>query len=233
MSPAAGTAADRAPGASRPAAGPLLELAGVSKGYGRGGSRVRVLTDIDLAVAAGESVLVRGESGSGKSSLIRIAGLLSRPDTGTVRLAGEEVSASGSGARVRRENIGLVFQQSNLLPDLTVHDNVAIAAVHPDHDRVAALLDSWGLTEIARRHGKEVSGGQAQRVALCRALLNDPRVLLADEPTSGLDPANGQRVMAELVRARDAGRAIVTASHDPRMAEIADRVITMEGGRIV
>lgn len=211
----------------------LLALNGVSKSYGKPGARVHVLRDVTLTVEAGETIWLRGESGSGKSSLLRVAGLLSTPDSGTVQINGNAVTASSSAHRVRRQQVGLVFQHGNLLPDLTVADNIAIASTRSSQERVEAMLRDWGLAEIAGRRGKEVSGGQAQRVALCRALINDPVVLLADEPTAGLDPANGEMVLAELSRARAKGRAIVVASHDPAVAKIADRTLTMKDGQVV
>lgn len=211
----------------------LLALNGVSKSYGHHSTRVHVLRSVTINVEAGQTVWLRGESGSGKSSLLRVAGLLSTPDSGTVEICGAVVTAAGSAHRVRRQQVGLVFQHGNLLPDLTVADNIAIASSKPSEQKINTVLQGWGLAEIAGRKGKEISGGQAQRVAICRALINDPVVLLADEPTAGLDPANGEKVLAELSRARSNGRAIVVASHDPAVEKIADRILMMKDGQVV
>ena len=209
-----------------------LALMGVTKSYLSRGRRTKVLDAVSLEVAPGEVVWLRGPSGSGKSSLLRIAGLLSTPDSGMVVVGGLPTTTM-QGASARRNGVGMVFQNGNLLPDLSVRDNVAIAARRPVWEVVDRLLADFGLAEVADRLGKEVSGGQAQRAALCRAMLNDPRLVLADEPTAGLDPANRTVVLDELSRARREDRAIVIASHDDEMARVADRVLTIDGGRLV
>ena len=209
-----------------------LSLRGVTKSYLSRGRRTRVLDAVSLEVAPGEVVWLRGPSGSGKSSLLRIAGLLSTPDSGMVVVDGLPATTM-RGAAARRDGVGMVFQNGNLLPDLSVRDNVAIAARRPVWGVVDRLLADFGLEEVAARLGKEVSGGQAQRAALCRAMLNDPRLVLADEPTAGLDPANRTVVLDELSRARRPDRAIVIASHDDEVVRVADRVLTIDRGRLV
>ena len=210
-----------------------LGLSHVSKTYGQGQSRVQVLNDINLSADVGELVWIRGESGSGKSSLIRIAGLLSKPTSGSVLVDGCAAWASSNDYKLRHDRIGVVFQYSNLLQNLTVYENVSIALHQSDNARVVDILQSWGLDSVSERLGKEVSGGQAQRVALCRALINNPKVLLLDEPTSGLDPDNAALVMKELLRAKNENRLTIIASHDARMETVASRVLTMKGGRLV
>ena len=211
----------------------MLELSGISKSYGRAQNSVEVLHDISLTVEAGETVWLRGDSGSGKSSLLRVAGLLTSPDTGTVRIRGKETKGGPAAADERRHLIGFVFQQSNLLPDLTVVDNVAIAGRKSSRHEVYERLESWGLSHIADRPAKQISGGEAQRVAFCRALVNDPALLLVDEPTSGLDARNAELVCEVLTQNRDRGRAVLVASHDAVISTVADRTVTMKGGRVV
>lgn len=212
---------------------PVLELRGICKSYGRPPRSVSVLDGVSLSVHSGETVWLRGESGSGKSSLLRVAGLLSSPDSGEVRVAGMKVDGLHDEADLRRGMIGFVFQQSNLLPDLTVAENVAIAGREiPRHD-IYLRLERLGLKSIADSPAKQISGGEAQRVAFCRATVNDPVLLLVDEPTSGLDAANAALVCEALASARGRGRAILVASHDPLLASVADRVLVMSGGRLV
>lgn len=211
----------------------MLELRDVHKSYGRDPRRIHVLREISLSVAAGETVWLCGDSGSGKSSLIRIAGLLSTVDSGQVSVANVDVSQSDRLHDVRRDKIGIVFQNGNLLPDLSVGDNVAIAARKVSRPEILHRLDTLGLGEIVDRPAKQISGGEAQRVACCRALVNDPVLLLVDEPTAGLDAKNADRVRATLDAARARGRAILIASHDPATEAIADRVVNMKGGSLV
>ncbi len=211
----------------------MLALNNVSKSYGRHSHRVHVLRDISLGVGAGETVWLRGDSGSGKSSLIRVAGLLSTPDSGNVRVADVDISHAEPLHDVRRDKIGIVFQHGNLLPDLTVSDNVAIAARFTSRQEILHLLEALGLGAIADRPAKQISGGEAQRVACCRALVNDPVLLLFDEPTSGLDAKNAALVREALDVSRARGRAILIASHDPATEAIADRVINMRDGSLV
>jgi ABC-type lipoprotein export system ATPase subunit len=213
--------------------GPVLELTDVSKGYQSGSRRSQVLTEVSLTLAAGEAVWLRGESGSGKSSLVRVAGLLSAPDSGRVRILGADADSGSGSARLRRSSIGVVFQHSNLLPELTVRENVSLAAPHADQAEVERRLDRWGLAALLDAPAKTVSGGEAQRVAFCRALLNDPDLLLADEPTSGLDATNAAVVLEHIDAARREGRAVLVASHDPRFEDVCDRTVSLAGGRVV
>lgn len=163
-----------------------------------------------------------------------MGGLLSSADTGEVYLDGQRASARGASHGLRRYKVGMVFQQINILAELSVLDNLVVAAASSaTRADLLARLKAWGLDELGGRLGKQLSGGQAQRVAFCRALINDPVLLLADEPTSGLDETNAGRVFESLREARDHGRAIVGASHDARMAQVADRVIDMKDGRLV
>ena len=210
----------------------VLILDGVSKTYGRGPGQVQVLRDVTLSVSMGETVWLRGPSGSGKSALLRVAGLLSRADTGRVLLDGRDMTRS-DGADLRRRKIGFVFQHSNLLPDLTIAQNVLVAGRNLPKDVVHERLAAFGLDAIADRLAKQVSGGEAQRAALCRALINDPVLVLVDEPTSGLDAANADLVRTQLELLRSQGRAVLIASHDPLTDALADRVVDVCEGRLV
>lgn len=210
----------------------VLTLDGVSKTYGRGSGATQVLRDVTLSVSMGETVWLRGPSGSGKSSLLRVAGLLSRADTGRVLLDGQDMTHS-DGADMRRRKIGFVFQHSNLLPDLTVAENVLVAGRNLTKVVVRERLAAFGLETIADRLAKQVSGGEAQRAALCRALINEPVLVLVDEPTSGLDAANADIVRTQLASLRSRGRAVLIASHDPLTDALADRVVDVREGRLV
>ena len=213
--------------------GVVLALRGIVKSYpGAGrGPRVTVLGGVSLEAAAGEVVWVRGGSGSGKSSLLRVAGLLSTPDAGTVEVLGRPAVAARA-ADIRRANIGFVFQQANLLPDLTVVDNLVVAGA-ASAAAARERLAGWNLQHVADRPAKQISGGEAQRAAFCRALVNDPGLLLVDEPTSGLDDVNTAVVLDEIRAARTRGCAVVVASHDGAISAVVDRVVTMSEGLLV
>jgi len=212
----------------------VLQLHGVSKSYRSSTARqVEVVCDVSLAVRGGEVVGLTGPSGSGKSSVIRIAGLLAAADRGDVVIEGKRVDRTVRRDQLRRDSLGIIFQGSNLLPDLTVLQNVVIASKTGDLERAEELISQFGLSEVMDSLGKEVSGGQAQRAALCRAMMNDPPIVLADEPTAGLDAVNAKRVTDLLRDARNSGRGVLLATHDPATLAIADRVIRVEDGRLV
>lgn len=214
-----------------PTAAPLA-LDGVSKSFRQGGRDVTVLDDVSLHVDSGEVLLLRGASGSGKSSVVRVAGCLSTPDEGSVRIQGHDTRGRDLAA-LRRHHIGIVFQNANLLPDLSVADNLAVASTTPAAGRIGELLGQWGLTHLADRSATSLSGGEAQRVAFCRALMNRPEVLLLDEPTAGLDAVNSELVQDMIRFAKADGRAVLLVSHEPGMSRVADRELTIEGGRLV
>ncbi|GAB3190194.1 ABC transporter ATP-binding protein [Nesterenkonia suensis] len=208
-----------------------LELADVSAGFGGRDGRVAVLEGVSLRVEAGTVTWLSGPSGSGKSTLLRIAGGLSSPGAGAVRIAGVDPYRGRAAYRVRREQVGIVFQAANLLPDFTVEENLAVAAADEHRGRIPELLETFGLTGIRRRRATEVSGGEAQRTAFARALVNRPTLLLADEPTAGLD-ADRVDVVLDVIRgARDQGCAVVVASHDDAVSAVADRTVTIREGR--
>ncbi len=216
----------------------VVALVGVSKRYRQGDSEVVALDGVDLRVRRGELVGVVGRSGSGKSTLLHIAGGFDRPDSGRVVVAGVDLGACSlrALARVRRRHVGFVFQFFQLVPGLTVRENVALPLAldaRSDRGRVDDLLEQVGLVEQAGRLPGELSGGQMQRVAVARALVAEPDVVLADEPTGNLDSASAAAVLDLLDhQVRSAGAALVLVTHDPAAVARADRVLTVRDGRL-
>jgi putative ABC transport system ATP-binding protein len=217
---------------------PIIDLRDVSKTYGGQQS----LAGLSLAVAPGEALAVLGPSGSGKSTLLNLIAGMDRPTEGSVTVDGVRVDQLGeaASARFRRERIGMVFQFFNLLDDLTVTDNVLLPAQLAGIPRgeaaarAAELLTSLGLDRHTRAYPGRLSGGERQRVAVARALMNRPALLLADEPTGALDTASGQDVQALLTELHDEGQTIVLVTHDVSLAEAcATRTIELLDGRIV
>ncbi len=217
----------------------MIEASHLSRTYQRGdGTPVTALRDVSFVIAAGEFVVIRGASGSGKSSLLNILGCLDTPGSGSYRLAGEDVSALPDDARshVRSKHVGFVFQSFNLLPRATAVENVELPALYtgasPDRARAQELLERVGLGARADHFATELSGGEQQRVAIARALMNDPPLLLADEPTGNLDSATGESVMQLLTSLHEGGRTIVLVTHDEHVASFADREIVIRDGVI-
>lgn len=221
---------------------PLVEATALVRDYPSGDDVVHALRGIELAVAPGELVAVRGRSGSGKTTLLNLLGGLDRPTSGSVVVDGLEISSLSDAdlVDVRRRTIAFVFQSFGLIPILTAAENVEVPLrlVRADpterDQRVADLLDLVGLGERGRHRPHELSGGEQQRVALARALANRPRLLLADEPTGQLDSETGHRIMLVLrsvIRAE--GVTAIVATHDPLMLDVADRVVELRDGRIV
>ena len=218
-----------------------LIVEAVSKSRGTGAQAVPVLHQVSLAVDPGECISLEGPSGSGKTTLLAVAGGILTPDEGLVVLAGRELhgTSRAEDRRWRSTAVGFVFQRWNLLPRLTVRENVLLMGRIAGHtaretERDADdLLERLGLSRLGARYPRELSGGEEQRVAVARALVHRPAVVLADEPTGSLDVLAGQAVMEELTGlAKLNGTAIVIATHDPRIASFATRRIGIEDGRI-
>jgi putative ABC transport system ATP-binding protein len=220
----------------------MVDLRGVTRTYGgSGSSTVHALRDVSFEVAPGEMVAVVGRSGSGKTTLLNMVGGLDRPDAGTVRVDGTEVTALDDAglSRLRRETVSYIFQTFGLMPPLTAAENVGVplrlrrTPVPEREERVALLLDLVGLRDHAEQRPAELSGGQQQRVAIARALAGSPRLLIADEPTGQLDAETGLAIMS-LLRAvvESEGLTAVVATHDPVMMSLADRVLTIADGRV-
>ncbi|MEV6302147.1 ABC transporter ATP-binding protein [Actinoplanes sp. NPDC051861] len=219
----------------------VLRTRGLRKEYGRGATLVRAVDDVDLDVAAGETVAVMGPSGCGKSTLLQLLGGLDRPSGGEVTLNGRRVDGSGEKAlaRIRRDEIGFVFQAFHLMEELTAVENVEFPALMAGRSPRAArrraleLLERVGLAERARFLPSALSGGQRQRVAVARALSNEPSVVLADEPTGNLDSAATIEVLRLFEELHRAGQTLVVVTHDARIAATADRLISMRDGAFV
>jgi putative ABC transport system ATP-binding protein len=222
-------------------AGPLIEIAGVTRVYATGDVDVRALDDVSLAIDEGEWVAIMGASGSGKSTMMNLLGCLDRPTSGRYALAGRLVSEMDRRelARVRNEFIGFVFQQFNLLPRTTALDNVALPLIYAGigarerRRRAAAALERVGLGARMGHHPNQLSGGQQQRVAIARAIVNNPKVVLADEPTGALDSRTSVEVMAVFQSLWSQGITVVLVTHESEIAAFASRVVTMRDGRIV
>jgi putative ABC transport system ATP-binding protein len=219
----------------------VLELARVSRTFGRGATAVAALRDVDLTVSAGEFVAVMGPSGSGKSSLLSLAGGLDRPTSGGVFVESTPLAGLGLNelARLRRRAVGYVFQDFNLIPTLSAAENVALpleldgVQAKKAHRQAVDALRQVGIPELADRFMDEMSGGQQQRVAIARAIVGDRRLILADEPTGALDSTSGHGVMEVLRERADAGAAVMLVTHEARHAAWADRVVFIRDGRIV
>jgi len=216
----------------------LIELSAIERVFKLGDSEVHALHALDLAVDAGEYVAIMGPSGSGKSTLLNLLGLLDRPDVGTYRLEGRDVTTlSGEEqAQVRRERIGFVFQSFHLVPRLTAAENVALpmmlAGIAPAEraERVAKALADYGLASRADHRPDQLSGGQRQRVAIARATIMRPAMILADEPTGNLDRATGEDVMGLLEGLNAGGVTLIVVTHDPVLGGRARRRVMMEDG---
>jgi putative ABC transport system ATP-binding protein len=217
----------------------LVELTAVVKVYPGAGQPA--VDRVSLAIAEGEAVAIMGPSGSGKSSLLNLVAGLDRPTSGSIRVAGVELTRLGEAAlaRYRRSRVGLVFQFFNLLSNLTVLDNVAVPGElsgmsrRESCRRAGELLADLELGDRVRSFPAQLSGGQRQRVAVARALINRPALLLADEPTGALDTRSGEQVMDLLDELNRAGHTLVLVTHDPRLAaRCASRVIRLVDGAV-
>lgn len=218
----------------------VVRARAVTKGFGTGRAARRVLDGADLDVAQGELVAIVGRSGSGKSTLLHVVAGLDSVDGGTIEVDGERVDGVSDRrlTALRARSIGFVFQFFHLVPELTGEENVLLptrvnGARAASAARGQELIDALGLREVARSLPHELSGGEQQRFAIARALVNDPPVVLADEPIGNLDPASGLVVLELLREVADEGRAVAMVTHQPEAAAIADRVLHLEEGRLV
>jgi putative ABC transport system ATP-binding protein len=213
----------------------VILLDDVRKSYGN----AAVLRGIDLEVPGGEFLSVMGSSGSGKSTLLNLIGGMDRPDSGTVRVDGQDLTALSDEPLTlyRRRKVGFIFQFFNLLPNITVFENVQMPLLlngRDDTARVTKCLGHVGLDDKARSYPYELSGGQQQRVAIARALVHDPPLILADEPTGSLDSSSGDAIMTLIASlCRERGRTVLLVTHDVSVARQADRVLKIRDGRIL
>jgi putative ABC transport system ATP-binding protein len=218
--------------------GTLIELTGIERVFQLGDSEVHALRRLDVSIGAGEYVAIMGPSGSGKSTLLNLLGLLDRPNAGTYRLEGKDVTTltPEEQARVRSERIGFVFQSFHLVPRLTAAENIALpmtlAGIAPAlrAERVAQALKDYGLSNRADHRPDQLSGGQRQRVAIARATIMQPAMILADEPTGNLDRATGEEVMRLLEELNGRGVTLIVVTHDTALGARARRQLLMEDG---
>ncbi|MCG3882639.1 ABC transporter ATP-binding protein [Psychrobacter sp. Ps3] len=216
----------------------LLTAANLNKTVQVGEQSLAIIKDVSIHVDAGEFVVIMGKSGSGKSTLLGLLAALDYPDSGSVKLGEQTLSALDEDklAAIRQREMGFVFQSFHLLPTLTVAENIAFPldiARRPDNARVDELIDAVGLGHRRDSLPNQLSGGEQQRTAVARALVSRPKIVFADEPTGNLDEQNADQVMQLLLDLRQqTGSALVVVTHDPALAEMADRVITMHDGLI-
>jgi lipoprotein-releasing system ATP-binding protein len=219
-----------------------LEVQGITKAYNHGKpNEVNVLHGIDLSVKTGEVVALVAPSGAGKSTLLHIAGLLDTPDTGTVTISGRDMTALSDRKRtaVRRDEVGFIYQFHHLLPEFTARENIVLPQLANGKSEAAAnaraneLLARVGIAERGDHRPAALSGGEQQRVAFCRALANQPTLLLADEPTGNLDPETSDRVFDALMElVRGTGLSAVIATHNLELAARMDRMVRLTSGRL-
>lgn len=221
---------------------PLVSVHDVSKTYTKGKEAVPVLTGLSLQIEAGDYVALMGPSGSGKSTLLNLLGGLDSPTSGSLNVAGVELTQLDSDelAQWRASTVGFIFQMYNLLPVLSAQENVELPlllsalSVGARRERALAALSLVGLSDRAKHHPRELSGGQEQRVGIARAIVTDPLLLLCDEPTGDLDRTSGDQIL-DLFDAlnREAGKTIIMVTHDPRAASRAKRILHLEKGVLV
>lgn len=199
---------------------------------------VRALDDVSLQIKQGEWVALMGPSGSGKTTLLNLLDGLDRPTSGRVIVQGRDTTqlAPNEMTTFRRENIGLIFQQFHLIPYLTALENVMLAQYYHsliDKEQAARALDAVQMSHRANHLPSQLSGGEQQRVCIARALINDPKIVLADEPTGNLDDANEEKVIEIFYGLHQQGKTLVVATHDPSIGGLAERIITLRHGRLV
>lgn len=214
----------------------VLEFNAVEKSYRDSDGQVPVLRGVTFALKAGETLALTGESGSGKSTVLHIAGGLEAPEAGTVRLAGQDITGMNDTARagLRRTDVALVFQQFNLIPSLTVAANISFQAALAgceDHAYIAQLSEALGLSSQLRKYPEALSGGQQQRVAIARALAAKPKLVLADEPTGNLDETTADTVLDQMLGlVAQTGAAMLVVTHSPKIAARMDRELHLQNG---
>ncbi len=218
----------------------LLQLQGVKKSYRTGNATLEILKGVDFSLASGEWCCIFGASGSGKTTLLNLIGMLESPDAGNITLCGQPVArlSRNRAAKFRAEKIGFVFQSYHLLPELVMRENVALAGLISGMSRRTALkkadelIEKVGLADRGTHRPSELSGGEQQRAAIARALMNDPPLLLADEPTGNLDPETGNDILQlfQQLRVRQPEMAILMITHNREIASLATRNVELRDG---
>ena len=220
---------------------PILQLDDVCKTYQLGTQKIKALDCIDFSISKGEMVAVIGASGSGKSTFLQVASMLSEPTKGKISIKGQDVTKFDEvqRAKLRNKEIGFIFQQFNLLARTSAIDNVSLPLVYAGvdlaqrHKQAKELLIQLGLKDRLNNKPNELSGGQQQRVAIARALVNNPSIIFADEPTGNLDSHSGKEVENILKKLHKEGRTIILVTHEKPLAKIAQRIIALEDGAII
>jgi len=219
---------------------PIVEARNITKTYTIAEREIRVLDNVSLSVAAGEFLVIEGSSGSGKTTLLSLLSGLDKPSSGRVLLEEKDITDTSEDdlAPLRNESIGFVFQSFHLVPSLTALENVMFPAeLKRDpraHDKAAALLKRVDMQNRSTNYPHQLSGGEMQRVAMCRAVINNPKIIFADEPTGNLDSENGKAVLALLLEfQKERQTTLVLVTHSAEIAKIADRMIVLKDGRVV
>jgi putative ABC transport system ATP-binding protein len=217
----------------------LLEARHITKSYTVDSRVITVLDDVSLSVEAGTFLVIRGSSGSGKTTLLTLLSGLDRPTSGQVLIDDRDITAASEAelAPLRNQNIGFVFQSFHLVPSMTALENIMFPAElrkDPEAEqRARRLLRQVGLEDRAHNLPGQLSGGEKQRIALCRAMINHPPLLFADEPTGNLDSRNGRKILEQLVDLKNThGATLILVTHNPEIAGVADRVLTLQDGRL-
>jgi len=218
----------------------ILDACGISKSYLIGGRKITVLDNVSLSVAEGEFLVVKGESGSGKSTLLTLLSGLDRPDSGSILIGQRNITDLGEDqlAPIRNKSFGFVFQSFHLIPSLTTLENVMfpaeLAGDRQGREKAGNLLARVGLSGRSDSLPHQLSGGEKQRCAICRAMVNNPAIIFADEPTGNLDSASGRAVLDLLLELRAESRTtLVLVTHSPEIARRADRIVTIRDGRLM
>jgi putative ABC transport system ATP-binding protein len=218
---------------------PAIALSGINLSLGRGAARVHILKDVDLHIGAGEAIGLVGPSGSGKTTLLMVLAGLERADTGSIVVAGEDLTHLDEDAlaRFRGRNVGIVFQSFHLIPTMTALENVAVplelAGDPAAFERAREELAEVGLAERLDHYPAQLSGGEQQRVALARALAPNPAILVADEPTGNLDEATGKQIIELLFKGHvERGTTLILVTHDNALAQRCDRIVRLRSGRV-
>jgi putative ABC transport system ATP-binding protein len=222
-------------------ADPFIRINGLRKTYQMGSVAVHALDGVDLEIAENTFCVIMGPSGSGKSTLLHLIGGLDRPSAGEITVAGQRIDTLDENALAvfRRKTIGFIFQSFNLIPTMTAAENVSFPLRFARtkrgdrRDQAMEALRRVALEDRAAHKSTELSGGQQQRVAIARALINNPQLILADEPTGNLDTASGASIMNLLSELHQGGRTVIVVTHDPRMAQVATRIMHLLDGRIL
>ena len=219
----------------------MIQAKNLTKVYGKGNVEIRALDGIDLYVEKGEFVAIQGPSGCGKSTLLNVVSCLEKPTSGKILIDGIDIAELGDKelAEIRRNKIGFIFQSYNLIPTLNAFENVMLPMMFAGKDdnkaskKATMLLERVGMQERIKHKPSELSGGEQQRVAVARALSNDPLLIIGDEPTGNLDSKTGKAVMEMLTELNKEGRTVVVVTHDPAVSNIAHRVMQIKDGQFI